>query len=218
MQLLMMGAPGVGKGSQAAVLSKVLSIPQISVGDIFRSNIAQGTELGKLAKSYMIKGALVPDEITIRIIKDRLMQEDCKAGFILDGFPRTLEQAHSLDGILTELDKSLDAVINITLEDHAIVTRLTGRRVCLNCNSVFHMTDKPPVHEGICDSCSEELVTRADDTVATILNRLAVYHKKTSPLTDYYKHSTRYIDIASEQDMADTTKNVFAALGLQVLA
>jgi adenylate kinase len=215
MQLLLLGAPGVGKGSQAVVLSKKLSIPQISVGDIFRSNISKGTELGKMAKSFMDKGELVPDEVTIRIIEDRLAQDDCRSGFILDGFPRNLEQARSLDLILDKLGKQLDAVLNIHLDDIEIVKRLSGRRVCLNCNSVFHMTDKPPKHSGLCDECSEVLVTREDDTEQTILNRLAVYHEKTKPLTDYYKSNARYFEIHSEHKMADTTRNVFLALGLE---
>lgn len=215
MQLLLLGAPGVGKGSQAVVLSKKLSIPQISVGDIFRSNISKGTELGRMAKSYMDKGELVPDEITIKIIEDRLAQDDCKAGFILDGFPRNLVQAKFLDQVLIKIDKKMDAVLNIHLDDNEIVKRLSGRRVCLKCNSVFHMTDKPPKHDGLCDECSEALVTREDDTEQTILNRLAVYHEKTKPLTDYYKNNARYFEIHSEQKMADTTRNVFKALGLE---
>lgn len=214
MRILFIGAPGVGKGSQSAVVSKILSIPHISMGDIFRNNITTGTRLGLAAKEYIDKGLLVPDEVTIDIIGDRLNQTDCMYGFILDGFPRTLKQAVFLDKVLCDSNIKLDAIINITLDDFSIIGRLAGRRLCQQCNQIYHLTDKPPQKEGICDLCNSVLITRMDDETETVKKRLEVYHEQTKPLIDYYKINPGIINIISEDDIALTTRNILDALGI----
>ena len=187
MKIVMLGAPGAGKGTQAKMIAEKYSIPHVSTGDIFRANIKNGTELGKEAKSYMDKGELVPDELTVRILLDRVAQEDCKNGYVLDGFPRTIPQAEVLDAELTKMGDKIDFAINVEVPDENIVRRMSGRRACLKCGATYHIVHIPPVKEGICDKCGSELVLRDDDKEETVKNRLSVYHEQTQPLIDYYK-------------------------------
>lgn len=185
----MLGAPGTGKGTTASILSEKLEIPQISTGDIFRSNIKEGTELGKLAESYISKGQLVPDEVTIKIVEDRLQQDDTKNGAILDGFPRTVVQAEALKEMLAKKGEKIDIVINLETPEEEIIERIVNRRVCSNqqCKTVYNVVLHPPKVEGICDKCGSELITRKDDKLETIKSRLEQYYKETSPLVDYYE-------------------------------
>lgn len=214
MKLVILGAPGAGKGTQAVNLSETLKIPHISTGDIFRSNIKGGTPLGKLAKEFIEKGALVPDEVTIGIVKDRLLQPDCKNGFILDGFPRTIPQAESLDNVLTEMGASLSYVINITVEDEVIVKRLSGRRVCPGCNATFHVDFSEGARKGVCENCGSKLGQRDDDKEETIINRLKTYHNQTEPLIGYYKTKGSLVEVKGRDRIEDTTAEVNKALGL----
>ena len=186
MHILLMGPPGAGKGTQAEKLVADFPIPHISTGDMFRAAVKNGTELGKEAKKYMDAGGLVPDSVTIGIVRERLSQPDCVKGFILDGFPRTKEQAAALDQILKDLGISLTAAVNISVPDEDLVARVTGRRICKNCGATYHVTFAPPAKEGICDVCGAELVLRDDDKPETVQKRLAVYHEQTQPLIDYY--------------------------------
>lgn len=187
MKIIMLGAPGAGKGTQAKRISAEFSIPHISTGDIFRANIKEGTELGIKAKSYMDKGELVPDEITIGMLIDRLHSKDCKNGYVLDGFPRTIPQAESLTKALTELDEKIDYAIDVDVKDEVIIDRMSGRRACLGCGATYHIVNIPPAVENICDTCGKELVLREDDKAETVKKRLDVYHLQTQPLVDYYK-------------------------------
>ena len=189
MNIIMLGAPGTGKGTTASILSEKLEIPQISTGDIFRSNIKEGTELGKLAESYISKGQLVPDEVTIKIVEDRLQQDDTKNGAILDGFPRTVVQAEALKEMLAKKGEKIDIVINLETPEEEIIERIVNRRVCSNqqCKTVYNVVLHPPKVEGICDKCGSELITRKDDKLETIKSRLEQYYKETSPLVDYYE-------------------------------
>lgn len=186
MKIIMLGAPGAGKGTQAKMIAEKYSIPHISTGDIFRANIKNGTELGMEAKKYMDQGLLVPDELTVRILLDRVAQEDCKNGYVLDGFPRTIPQAEVLDEALTKLGDKIDFAVNVDVPDENIVRRMSGRRACLNCGATYHIEHIPPKKEGICDTCGSELVLRDDDKPETVKNRLDVYHKQTQPLIDFY--------------------------------
>jgi adenylate kinase len=185
--VIILGAPGSGKGTQAARLTARLSIPAISTGDIFRENIAKGTELGKRAKAYMDKGELVPDSLVIEIAVDRLGQSDCESGFLLDGFPRTVAQAEALDSYLEGRGKKIDKVLLFNVEESILISRLTGRRVCGGCGASYHVVNIPPAKEGICDHCGAALVQRSDDNEETVRNRISVYERQTSPLIDYYK-------------------------------
>lgn len=189
MNIIMLGAPGTGKGTTAGILSEELGIPQISTGDIFRENIKEGTELGKLAETYISKGQLVPDEVTIKIVIDRLEQPDTKNGVILDGFPRTVVQAEKLKEILAEKGKKVDIAINLTTPEEEIIERIVNRRVCSNqqCKAVYNVVLRPPKVEGICDKCGSELITRKDDKIETVKNRLEQYFTTTSPLVEYYE-------------------------------
>ena len=187
MKIIMLGAPGAGKGTQAERISKKYQIPHISTGDILRSNIKDGTELGMKAKSYMDAGGLVPDELVIRLVVERLAQADAVNGYVFDGFPRTLNQAEALDEALKEQGDKIDVVIDVDAQDEAIIRRLSGRRVCGDCSSTYHVVNIPTKVENICDDCDGELKIRADDEPETIKKRLAVYHKETRPLIDYYK-------------------------------
>ncbi len=216
MVLIMFGAPGVGKGSQAAVLSGTFQIPHISTGGIFRENVANETTLGKIAKSYMDRGALVPDEITIDIIMGRVLQNDCRNGFILDGFPRTLFQAKHLDELLAEHSFPVNAIINITLEDELIISRLSGRRVCPSCNLVYHLEHNKPSRAERCDRCNGTLIQRADDTETTIRKRLEIYHDQTKSLLAYYRTVHPVFDIESQSEISETTKHIFEALEIPV--
>ena len=186
MNLILLGPPGAGKGTQAVKIIEKYNIPHISTGDIFRKNISEGTRLGKKAKEYMDKGELVPDSLVIEIATDRLTEDDCKNGFLLDGFPRTVEQALALDAFLGEHGKKIDHVLDIDVPKEELMTRLIGRRVCKNCGATYHVTNMPPKIEGICDKCGGELMQRADDTESTVENRIEVYNKQTKPLLNYY--------------------------------
>jgi len=188
MNLILLGPPGAGKGTQAELLLKRFNIPHISTGDIFRAAIKEGTPLGTEAKRYIDSGQLVPDQVVIGIVKERLLKEDCKNGFLLDGFPRTVPQADSLDNFLKSNGKKVDAVINIEVNSAALLKRLTGRRVCRNCAAVYHMETKKPKVSGICDHCGGEVYQRADDTPETVSKRLEVYSSQTEPLIAYYRN------------------------------
>ena len=186
MKIVMLGAPGAGKGTQASMIAENFGIPHISTGDIFRANIKNGTELGKEAKAYMDKGELVPDELTVRLLLDRVAQDDCKEGYVLDGFPRTIPQAEVLEKELEKTGDKIDKAVNVDVPDENIVRRMSGRRACLKCGATYHIVHIPPKKEGICDVCGSELVLRDDDKEETVMNRLDVYHKQTSPLIDFY--------------------------------
>ena len=188
MKIIMLGAPGAGKGTQAERISKKYQIPHISTGDILRSNIKNKTELGMQAKSYMDAGGLVPDELVIRLVVDRLSQADAANGYVFDGFPRTINQAEALGKALEEQGDKIDVVIDVDAQDEAIIKRLSGRRVCGGCSATYHVVNIPTKVENICDGCDSELTIRADDEPETIKKRLAVYHKETQPLVDYYKN------------------------------
>ncbi|HIR53509.1 MAG TPA: adenylate kinase [Candidatus Onthovicinus excrementipullorum] len=208
MKLIIMGAPGAGKGTQAARISRHLSIPAISTGDILREAIAAGTKMGELAKTYIDQGRLVPDDVMIGIIKDRLSQEDCRNGYILDGFPRTIPQAEALDALGADIDK----VLSIEVSDDTIVERMAGRRVCPKCGATFHTDHNPPKVEGICDKCGAELIRRKDDAPETVQARLKVYHDQTEPLKDYYQRAGKLVIAEGQEDVEDTTATVFSAL------
>lgn len=212
MYILLMGPPGAGKGTQAEKLIREYGIPQISTGDMFRAAVKSGTALGKEAKSYMDKGALVPDSVTVGIVKERLAQDDCKKGWILDGFPRTTAQASALDAILYDLGIQLTAVLDFNVNRDDLVKRVSGRLVCRQCGASFHKEFRPPKQEGVCDNCGGELYQRADDNEVTVRERLAVYDTSTKPLIDYYKVSGRYYEINGDQSMDKVFADVQAAL------
>ena len=193
MILIMLGAPGTGKGTIAGILTKKLGIPQISTGDIFRKNISEKTELGKLAESYISNGKLVPDDVTVKLVEDRLKKDDAKNGVILDGFPRTVAQAEALDEILFNSNKKVDITINLTTPEEEIIERVVNRRICSKCKRVYNLVLNPPKENGICDDCGSELTARADDNEETIKNRLQTYFDQTSPLVDYYDKKENYI-------------------------
>ena len=212
MYILLMGPPGAGKGTQAEKLIREYGIPQISTGDMFRAAVKSGTALGKEAKSYMDKGALVPDSVTVGIVKERLAQDDCKKGWILDGFPRTTAQASALDAILHDLGIQLTAVLDFNVNRDDLVKRVSGRLVCRQCGASFHKEFRPPKQEGVCDNCGGELYQRADDNEVTVRERLAVYDTSTKPLIDYYKVSGRYYEINGDQSLDKVFADVQAAL------
>ncbi len=213
MKIILMGPPGAGKGTQAEKLVELYQIPHISTGDMFRKAQKEGTELGLKAKSYMDQGQLVPDEVTVGIVKERLAEDDCKDGFLLDGFPRTVQQADALDGILVELGMALDRVVNIEVDKAFLVDRLTGRRVCRACGATFHVTNKAPKVEGVCDKCDGELYQRNDDTVETVSNRLDVYAAQTAPLIEYYQSKGIMSSIDGSKSMEDVLADIRTALG-----
>ena len=208
MNLILLGAPGAGKGTQAEVIAEHLNIPTISTGNIIREALKSGTEMGLKAKSYMDEGKLVPDEVVIGIIKDRLAQDDCKNGFILDGFPRTIPQAEALDAMGIVIDR----VIDIEVADDDIVKRLSGRRVCASCGASYHTVYKPSTDPSKCDRCGGELIVRKDDEPATVLERLAVYHEQTEPLKDFYAARGKLAVVEGQEEVADTTALVLKAL------
>lgn len=193
-KMLIMGPPGAGKGTQAESIIKYYNIPHISTGDMFRAAISNKTEIGLLAKSYIDAGNLVPDEITVGIVKERLSQDDCKKGFLLDGFPRDLKQAEMFSDMLKELGISLDLVLNIHVDSEKLINRIIGRRICPNCGRTYHITYNKPLKDGICDDCGATLIQRKDDNVETVKNRLDVYQEKTEPLINYYKDLVYNID------------------------
>ncbi len=215
MKLVVLGAPGAGKGTQAVILAEKLKVPHISTGDIFRSNIKEGTPLGKLAKQYIDSGALVPDDVTIGIVKDRLQKPDCKNGFILDGFPRTIAQAQSLDDMLASMGTKLDKVLDLEVEDEVIIKRLSGRRVCPDCSASYHIDFNPPKKDAICDSCGAKLIQREDDREQTVINRLKTYHAQTEPLIGYYRGKGILKEAQGKGQIAETTIEVFKALGIK---
>lgn len=208
MKIIMLGAPGAGKGTQAKMIADKYGVPHISTGDIFRANIKNGTELGMEAKKYMDQGLLVPDELTVRILLDRVAQDDCKNGYVLDGFPRTIPQAEVLDSELTKLGDHIDYAINVDVPDENIVKRMSGRRACLTCGATYHIEHVPPKKEGICDVCGSELVLRDDDKPETVKNRLNVYHEQTQSLIDFYTEK----GVLKTVDGTVPMEEVFAAI------
>ena len=213
MKIIMLGAPGAGKGTQAKMIAEKYSIPHISTGDIFRYNIKNGTELGKEAKKYMDQGLLVPDELTVKILLDRVAQDDCKNGYVLDGFPRTIPQAEVLEEALTKLGDRIDYAINVEVPDENIVKRMGGRRACVNCGATYHIEHVPPKKEGICDNCGSELILRDDDKPETVKNRLSVYHNQTQPLIDFYNGKGVLRTVDGTVDMKDVFNAIVAILG-----
>ena len=208
MKIIMLGAPGAGKGTQAKKIAEKYGIPHISTGDIFRANIKNQTELGKKAKAYMDQGALVPDELTLELIMDRFTNDDCKNGYVLDGFPRTIPQAEALTKALADKQDAVDYAINVDVPDEAIVSRMSGRRACLACGGTYHIKFNPTKTEGICDACGGELVLRDDDKPETVQKRLNVYHEQTQPLIDYYQTQ----NILKEVDGTLPLEEVFDAI------
>ncbi len=209
----MLGAPGAGKGTQAKMIADKYSIPHISTGDIFRANIKNGTELGMEAKKYMDEGKLVPDELTVRILLDRVAKDDCKNGYVLDGFPRTIPQAEVLDEELTKLGDKIDYAINVDVPDENIVNRMSGRRACVTCGATYHIVHIPPKNPGICDKCGSELILRDDDAPETVLKRLGVYHEQTQPLIDFYENKKVLKTVDGTVDSADVFKQITDILG-----
>lgn len=208
MRIILLGAPGAGKGTQAVLLSKKLDLPQISTGDIFRHNLMNKTPLGKMAKEYIDKGHLVPDEITVSIIQDRITKDDCKNGFILDGFPRTLPQSKSLDKVLDERGITLDCAINFDVADEVIAKRLTGRRVCPICGKTFHIEHEPPKEHDICDICHASLTQRVDDREETVIKRLLAYHEQTEPLIEYYQRRNILVILDATKSIDEISSEV----------
>ncbi|MGI6678262.1 MAG: adenylate kinase [Dehalobacterium sp.] len=213
MQMILLGPPGAGKGTQAETLVKRLGIPHISTGDMFRKAIKDGTALGTKAREYMDQGLLVPDEVTIGIVKERLAQDDCKKGFLLDGFPRTVFQAEALDNILKDMKIQLDGVINIEVPKEKLVSRLTGRRVCKGCGATYHVVFNPPKVEGKCDQCDDVLIQRADDSEETVLNRLKVYEQQTAPLIEFYRAQGVLKNIDGDQPIDQVMIEIGKSLG-----
>lgn len=208
MKLIFLGAPGAGKGTQAEVVSDKLAIPAISTGNIIRAALKEQTEMGIKAKEYIENGQLVPDDVVIGIIKERLAADDCKNGFILDGFPRTVPQAEALDEMGVEIDK----VINIDVPDEKIVKRMSGRRVCKDCGASYHLEYKKPLKDGVCNACGGELVQRTDDKPETVNDRLKVYHEQTEPLIEYYQNKGKLVTVEGQEEVADTTALTLKAL------
>ena len=213
MKIVMLGAPGAGKGTQAKKISDKYEIPHISTGDIFRANIKNGTELGKKAKSFIDKGQLVPDELTLDLIMDRFKEDDCKNGYVLDGFPRTIPQAEALDEALKANGEKVDFAIDIDVPDENIVRRMGGRRACVNCGATYHIVYSPTKVEGKCDKCGEELIVRDDDKPETVLSRLEVYHNQTQPLIDYYNEQGILKSVDGTIDMKDVFNEIVKILG-----
>lgn len=212
MKIIMLGAPGAGKGTQAKKIAEKYTIPHISTGDIFRADIKGGTELGMKAKSYMDQGLLVPDEVTIDMLLDRISQEDCKNGYVLDGFPRTIPQAESLAEALEQRGEKLDFAVNVDVPDEAIITRMSGRRACLSCGATYHIVYNQTKSEGICDACGEKLALRDDDKPETVKKRLSVYHEQTKPLIDYYQKAGIIKTVDGTQDLNKVFEDIIAVL------
>ncbi|WP_053361330.1 adenylate kinase [Bacillus sp. FJAT-27251] len=213
MNLVLMGLPGAGKGTQADKIVAKYNIPHISTGDMFRAAMKEGTELGLKAKSFMDQGALVPDEVTIGIVRERLSKEDCQNGFLLDGFPRTVAQAEALENILEGLDRKIDYVINIDVDQSILMERLTGRRICKSCGATYHLVFNPPAQEGICDRCGGELYQRADDNADTVQNRLEVNIQQTQPLLNFYETKGYLRNINGQQDISEVFADIEKLLG-----
>lgn len=213
MKIIMLGAPGAGKGTQAKMIAEKYGIPHISTGDIFRANIKQGTPLGMEAKGFMDKGQLVPDTLTVRILLDRVADDDCKNGYVLDGFPRTIPQAEVLEKALSEMDDKVDYAIDVDVPDENIVRRMGGRRACVTCGATYHIEHVPPKKEGICDKCGSELILRDDDKPETVKKRLAVYHEQTSPLKDFYNKKGILKTVDGTKDMMEVFGAITDILG-----
>lgn len=212
MNLILLGPPGAGKGTQAELLIEKFDIPHISTGDIFRAAIKEGTALGKEAQQFMNEGKLVPDEIVVGIVKERLLNDDCKDGFLLDGFPRTIPQAESLGSFLSEMGRNITAVINIEVDFKILLTRLTGRRVCRNCGAVYHIITKQEKVQGVCDHCSGEIYQRADDSEETVQKRLEIYQAQTEPLIEYYREKGILLTFNGAESITDLFKQICQSL------
>ena len=213
MKIIMLGAPGAGKGTQAKKIAEKYSIPHISTGDIFRANIKNGTELGMKAKTYMDQGLLVPDELVVDLVVDRLGQEDCANGCVLDGFPRTIPQAEALDAALTKVGQAVDYAINVEVPDENIVNRMSGRRACENCGATYHIVYAPTKVENVCDTCQGDLILRDDDKPETVQKRLNVYHEQTQPLIDYYTKKNILVEVDGTVDIDDVFAAIVKVLG-----
>lgn len=213
MKIIMLGAPGAGKGTQAKRIAEKYTIPHISTGDIFRANIKNGTELGQKAKQYMDKGELVPDELTCDLVMDRIQQDDCKNGFVLDGFPRTIPQAEALDAALNKIGQKMDYAVDVDVPDENIVNRMGGRRACLSCGATYHITFNPTKVEDVCDACGAKTVLRDDDKPETVQKRLEVYHAQTQPLIDYYQKQGILKSVDGTQPMDAVFDAIVAILG-----
>ena len=213
MKIVMLGAPGAGKGTQAKMIAEKYTIPHISTGDIFRANIKEGTPLGLEAKSYMDQGKLVPDELTVKILLDRVAKDDCKNGYVLDGFPRTIPQANVLTEALAKQNDKIDFAINVDVPDENIVRRMSGRRACVTCGATYHIEHVPPKKEGICDKCGSALILRDDDKPDTVLNRLKVYHDQTQPLIDFYNNEGILKEVDGTIDVKDVFESIVKILG-----
>ena len=213
MKIIMLGAPGAGKGTQAKKIAERYSIPHISTGDIFRANIKNGTELGKKAKAYMDEGALVPDDLVVDLVVDRFKNPDCANGYVLDGFPRTIPQAESLDAALYAIGETVDFAINVEVPDGNIINRMAGRRSCIGCGATYHIKYNPSKVEGVCDVCGEKLILRDDDQPETVKNRLSVYHDQTQPLIDFYSKKGVLAEVDGMKDMDDVFNAIVIILG-----
>ena len=213
MKIIMLGAPGAGKGTQADKICAKYNIPHISTGDIFRANIKNNTELGQKAKSYMDQGLLVPDELVVDLVVDRVKAEDCQNGYVLDGFPRTIPQAEALDAALAKSGEKVDFAINVEVPDENIINRMSGRRACLTCGATYHIVYNPTKEEGVCDKCNAEVVLRDDDKPETVKKRLDVYHEQTQPLIDYYNGKGVLNEVDGTQDMEDVFNAIIEVLG-----
>jgi len=214
MRLIIVGAPGAGKGTQAKILSKNLNVPHISTGDIFRENMKNDTELGIQIKSTIDQGLLVPDELTNKVVENRLTEDDCKKGFILDGFPRTVSQAKFLDDMLRNNGKEIDAVLDIEIPDEEAVNRISGRRVCKMCGENYHIISKPPIKQGKCDKCKGNIEQRDDDSEEIVKERLKIYHAQTEPVIAHYKNQEKLVIVRGRERIKDTTADVMDALGV----
>lgn len=213
MKIIMLGAPGAGKGTQAKMLAEKYGIPHISTGDIFRANIKQGTELGKKAKEYMDQGLLVPDELVVDLVVDRVGHQDCVKGYILDGFPRTIPQAEALDAALSAQHEEIDYAVDVEVPDENIIRRMAGRRACATCGATYHIVYNPTKEEGICDTCGEALILREDDQPETVKKRLDVYHKQTQPLIDYYNGKGKLAEVDGAIPMDEVFEAIIKILG-----
>ena len=213
MKIIMLGAPGAGKGTQAKKIAEKYGIPHVSTGDIFRANIKGGTELGKKAKSYMDQGQLVPDDVTIGMLLDRISQADCENGYVLDGFPRTIPQAKSLTDALNARGEKMDYAVDVDVPDEALVTRMGGRRACVKCGATYHVAFNPPKAEGVCDACGDTLVLRDDDKPETVQKRLTVYHDQTQPLIDYYRNEGILVAVDGTKELNQVFTDIIAVLG-----
>ena len=213
MKIIMLGAPGAGKGTQAKQIADKYQIPHISTGDIFRANIKEGTELGKKAKEFMDQGLLVPDSLTLELIMDRFANPDCANGYVLDGFPRTIPQANVLDEALNKLGEKIDFAVNVDVPDENIIRRMGGRRACVSCGATYHIEHVPPKAEGICDRCNSELILRDDDKPETVKNRLEIYHEQTQPLIEFYEAKGVLKNVDGTVDMNDVFAAIVSILG-----